>query len=150
MINFLIFDNRILLRYALDNVLMRELLGDVLRSLYMCSPDRVNGELVDSFYYPAKLGGEGAVEAIRQFYTYDAGLTLMEYHRKYLDKLNSLPLHLIWGLEDSITPINGDVGLFYCDRVANNRGGNGRTTIDVVSLATCHSMTIQLKLMRQC
>ncbi|KAL3817671.1 hypothetical protein ACHAXA_002820 [Cyclostephanos tholiformis] len=131
-INFLLFDNRILLQYALDNVLTRELLGDVLRSLYTCSPDRVNGELVDSFYYPAKLGGEGAVEAIRQFYTNDAGLTPMEYHRKYLDKLNSLPLHLIWGLEDSITPINGDVGLFYCDRVANNRGGNGRTTIDIV------------------
>ncbi|KAL3823534.1 hypothetical protein ACHAXA_007212 [Cyclostephanos tholiformis] len=131
-INFLIFDNRILLRYALDNVLTRELLGDALRSLYTCSPDRVNGELVDSFYYPAKLGGEGAVEAIRQIYTNDAGLTPMEYHRKYPDKLDSLPLHLIWGLEDSITPINGDVGLFYCDRVANNRGGNGRTTIDVV------------------
>ncbi|KAL3817005.1 hypothetical protein ACHAXA_010125 [Cyclostephanos tholiformis] len=131
-INFLIFDNRILLRYALDNVLMRELLGDVLRSLYTCLPNRVNGELVDSFYYPAKLVGEGVVEAIRQIYTNDAGLTPMEYHRKYPDKLDLSPLHLTWGLKDSITPINGDVGLFYCDRVANNRGGNGRTTIDVV------------------
>jgi pimeloyl-ACP methyl ester carboxylesterase len=131
-INFVIFDNKILLRYALNNVVTKELLGDALRSLYKCSPHRVDGELIDSFYYPAKLGGEGAVEAIRQIYTNDAGLTPMEYHEKYPTTLDSLPLHLIWGLEDSITPIDGDVGTFYCDRVANNRGGNGRTTIDLV------------------
>ena len=65
-------------------------------------------------------------------YTNDAGLTPMEYHEKYSNILNSLPLHLIWGSEDAITPIHGDVGSFYCDRVANNRGGNGRTTIDMV------------------
>ncbi|KAL3782712.1 hypothetical protein ACHAW5_005922 [Stephanodiscus triporus] len=131
-INFLIFDNKILLQFALNNVVTKELLGDALKSLYTFSPDRVDMELVDSFYYPAKMGGEGAVEAIRQIYTNDAGLTPMEYHQKYPEILDSLPLHLIWGLEDSITPISGDVGLFYCDRVANNRGGNGRTTIDMV------------------
>ncbi len=131
-LNFLIFDNKILLRYALNNVVTKELLEDALKSLYTCSPDRVDRELVDSFYYPAKMGGEGAVEAIRQIYTNNAGLTPMEYHQKYREILNSMPLHLIWGLDDSITPIGGDVGLFYCDRVANNRGGNGRTTIDVV------------------
>jgi len=65
-------------------------------------------------------------------YTNNAGLTPMEYHEKYSNILNSLPLHLIWGSEDAITPIHGDVGSFYCDRVANNRGGNGRTTIDMV------------------
>ena len=131
-LNFLIFDNKILLRYALNNVVTKELLEDALKSLYMCSPDRVDRELVDSFYYPAKMGGEGAVEAIRQIYTNDAGLTPMEYHQKYQQILDSMPMHLIWGLGDSITPISGDVGSFYCDRVANNRGGNGRTTIDVV------------------
>lgn len=131
-LNFLVFDNKILLQYVLNNVVSKELLGDALRGLYKCSPHRVDGELIDSFYYPAKLGGDGAVEAIRQIYTNDAGLTPMEYHEKYPTILDSLPLHLIWGLEDSITPIDGDVGTFYCDRVANNRGKNGRTTIDVV------------------
>ncbi len=131
-LNKLIFDNKLVLRYALDQIVTKQLLEDALRSLYICSPDRVDVELVDSFYYPAKLGGEGAVEAIRQIYTNDAGLTPMEYHERYAHILNSLPLHLIWGSEDAVTPINGDVGLFYCDRVANNRGGNGRTTIDMV------------------
>lgn len=92
----------------------------------------MDSELVDSFYYPAKTGGEGAVEAIRQIYTNDAGLTPMEYHEKYAEILDSLPLHLVWGLEDVVTPIKGDVGSFYLDRVANNRAGNGMTSIDVV------------------
>ena len=138
-LNKLIFDNEWLLRYALRNVVTKELLRDALRGLYMCNPDRVDDELVDSFYYPAKLGGNGendeyggAIEAIRQIYTKDAGLSPMELHAKYPEILNSIPLHLIWGNEDVVTPIEGDVGKFYCDRVANNRGGKGMTTIDVV------------------
>lgn len=131
-LNILIFDNKLVLRYALDQIVTKKLLEDALRSLYICSPERVDMELVDSFYYPAKLGGEGAVEAIRQIYTNDPGLSPREYHDKYENILNSLPLHLIWGSEDAVTPINGDVGLYYCDRVANNRGGNGKTTIDIV------------------
>ena len=51
---------------------------------------------------------------------------------KYPHILDKLPLHLIWGDSDVVTPIEGDVGKFYCDRVANNRGGKGMTTIDVV------------------
>eukprot|EP01082_Thalassiosira_pseudonana_P002558 g2151.t1 g2151 contig11:826342-827571(+) len=131
-LNALIFDNQALLRYALNNIVTKQLLRDALRGLYLNSPERVDDELVDSFYYPAKFGGEGAVEAIRQIYTNDAGLTPMELHDKYPEVLNSFPLHLIWGDEDAVTPINGDVGAFYCDRVANNRGGRGLTTIDVV------------------
>lgn len=131
-LNALIFDNQSLLRYALNNIVTKQLLRDALRGLYLNSPERVDDELVDSFYYPAKFGGEGAVEAIRQIYTNDAGLTPMELHDKYPAVLNSFPLHLIWGDEDAVTPINGDVGAFYCDRVANNRGGRGLTTIDVV------------------
>ncbi|KAL7459126.1 hypothetical protein ACHAWC_010841 [Mediolabrus comicus] len=136
-LNTIIFDNEWLLRYALRNVVTKELLRDALRGLYMCNPDRVDDELVDSFYYPAKLGGEnddygGVIEAIRQIYTNDAGLSPMELHAKYPEILNSIPLHLIWGNEDVVTPIEGDVGKFYCDRVANNRGGKGMTTIDVV------------------
>lgn len=131
-LNALIFDNEALLRYALNNIVTKELLGDALKSLYIHSPDRVDEELVDSFYYPAKEGGDGAVEAIRQIYTNDAGLTPMEIHQKYPEILDNMPLHLIWGNEDGVTPIAGDVGAFYCDRVANNWGGRGLTTIDVV------------------
>jgi pimeloyl-ACP methyl ester carboxylesterase len=131
-LNALIFDNEVLLRYALNNIVTKELLRDALKSLYLHSPHRVDDELVDSFYYPAKNGGEGAVEAIRQIYTNDAGLTPMEIHEKYHMLLDNMPLHLIWGDEDAVTPITGDVGTFYCDRVANNRGGRGLTTIDVV------------------
>jgi pimeloyl-ACP methyl ester carboxylesterase len=131
-INCLVFENKIVLRFILNVVVTKEWVKDALKRLYMYSPERVDKELIDSFYYPAKMGGEGAVEAIRQIHTNDAGLTPMEYHQKYPEILDSLPLHLIWGLKDAITPIHGQVGLFYCDRVANNRGRNGRTTIDVV------------------
>ncbi len=94
---------------------------------------RQGGQGIGGFLLlPRQNGREGAVEAIRQICTNNAGLTPMEYHQKYQEILDSMPLHLIWGLDDSITPISGDVGSFYCDRVANNRSGNGRTTIDVV------------------
>lgn len=131
-LNTLIFDNEWLLKFALNNIVTKELLEDALKTLYTFSPSSVDEELVDSFYYPAKFGGDGAVEAIRQIYTNDAGLTPMEYHEKYPEILDNLPIHLIWGLEDVVTPINGDVGMFYCDRVANNRSGTGKTTIAVV------------------
>ncbi|KAL7470030.1 hypothetical protein ACHAXS_010278 [Conticribra weissflogii] len=133
LLDFLVFDNKLLLTYALNDVVTKDVLRDALTSLYTHDPERVDDELVDSFYYPAKLGGSGAVEAIRQIYTNDAGLTPMEMHQKHSEVLDAMPLHLIWGEDDVVTPITGDVGRFYCDRVANNRGGRGMTTIDVVS-----------------
>eukprot|EP00985_Skeletonema_marinoi_P025533 scaffold18875_cov115-Skeletonema_marinoi.AAC.1 len=133
-LNNLIFDNELLLKFALNDVVTKDLLRDALKSLYTYNSEQVDEELVDSFYYPAKFGGDGAVEAIRQIYTNDAGLSPMELTAKYPEILDKkLPLHLIWGDSDVVTPINGDVGQFYCDRVANNRGGKGMTTIDVVS-----------------
>ena len=132
LLNTLIFDNAVLLRYALNNIVTKELLKDALKGLYTNSPDRVDDELVDSFYFPAK-GGEGCVESIRQIYCNDAGLTPLEYHQKHPEILDHIPLHLIWGEQDLVTPLSGDVGTFYCDRVANNRSGNGKTTIDVIN-----------------
>ena len=70
---------------------------------------------------------------VRQIYCNDAGLTPLEYHQKHPEILDHIPLHLIWGKEDLVTPLSGDVGTFYCDRVANNRSGNGKTTIDVIN-----------------
>jgi len=132
LLNTLIFDNAVLLRYVLNNVVTKELLKDALISLYTNSPERVDDELVDSFYYPAK-EGEGCVESVRQIYCNDAGLTPLEYHQKHPEILDHIPLHLVWGKHDVVTPLQGDVGTFYCDRVANNRSGNGKTSIDVIN-----------------
>ena len=68
-----------------------------MKGLYSYNPDRVDEELVDSFYYPAKFGGNGAIEAIRQIYCNDAGMSPMELHAKYPEILDKLPIHLVWG-----------------------------------------------------
>ncbi|EJK47906.1 hypothetical protein THAOC_33338 [Thalassiosira oceanica] len=130
-LNALIFGNRTLLRYLL-NVVTEDLLRDALRSLYPRNPDRVDEQLVESFYRPAKTGGDGGVDVVAQIYTNEAGYTPMEYHDRYKDLLDSLPLHLIWGTADVVTPLTGDVGVFYCDRVANNRSGKQTTSIELV------------------
>ena len=131
-LNALIFGNEALLRYALNSIVTKELLSNALKGLYCYSPDRVDEELVDSFYYPAVDDVEGAVEAIRQIYTNDPGMSPMEMHEKHPEILDNIPLHLIWGSDDVVTPITGDVGTFYCDRVANNRSGKGLTTLDII------------------
>lgn len=56
----------------------------------------------------------------------------MEIHATHHEILDNIPLHLIWGSKDVVTPITGDVGTFYCDRVANNRSGKGLTTMDII------------------
>ena len=104
-LNSLIFGNKPLLRYLLNDVVTEDLLRDALRSLYPRNPDRVDDQLVESFYRPAKTGGEGGVDLIKQIYTNDAGYTPKEYHDRYKDLLDSLPLHLIWGTEDVVTPL---------------------------------------------
>lgn len=110
-LTFLIFDNRWLLAYVLDEVVTKELLRNTLQSLYKYNPDRVDDELVDSFYFPAK--DEGSVEALSQIFCNDPGTTPFELHEKYNDFLSNLPIQLVWGDEDLITPIEGGVGQFY-------------------------------------
>ena len=129
--NALIFDNKALLRYILNTVVTRDLLRDALTALYVHDPTRVDDALVESFYAPVKDGGEGAVEALRQIYTNDAGRTPMELHDRYAERLDGMPIHLVWGDRDVVTPLAGDVGEFYCDRVANNRGKR-ETSIEIV------------------
>lgn len=131
-INALVFSNEALVRYALNSIVTKELLRNALKGLYCNLPDRVDNELVDSFYYPAVDDVEGAVEAIRQIYTNDPGMSPMEIHATHHEILDNIPLHLIWGSKDVVTPITGDVGTFYCDRVANNRSGKGLTTMDII------------------
>jgi len=110
-INALLFDNPPVLTFVLNTVVTRELLSNTLQSLYIKSPDRVDEALVESFYAPAK--DEGAVEALSQIYTNDPGATPMDLHDKYADYLQTLPIHLVWGENDLVTPIGGGVGSYY-------------------------------------
>lgn len=116
---FLIFNNRILLQYVLDKVVTPTLLSDTLQSLYKYKPERVDDELVQSFYLPAK--EEGSVEALSQIYCNDPGPTPMDIHDTHGEAyLNQLPIHLIWGDDDSLTPIEGGVGQFYLSLANKN------------------------------
>ena len=138
-LDVLIFRNTALLAYVLDTVVTRDLLRRALVGLYPHRPDRVDDELVDSFYHPAK--DCGSVEALGQIYTNEPGATPMDLHRKYgtyyssssstmswngnsnNDKnknnenkntiLDSIPIHLIWGDKDAVTPLIGGVGQYY-------------------------------------
>ena len=131
----LIFRNTALLTYVLDTVVTRDLLRDALTSLYRYQPDRVDDELVDSFYLPAK--DRGSVEALSQIYTNEPGATPMDLHRKYgttsstkrdedeengnkkKNILDTIPIHLIWGDDDAVTPLGGGVGQYYRNMALN-------------------------------
>jgi len=70
---FFICNNRWLLAYVLDEVATRELLSDTLKFMFKYNPDRIDDELVDSFYLPAK--DDGSIEALSQIYRNDTGVT---------------------------------------------------------------------------
>eukprot|EP00977_Amphora_coffeiformis_P001658 scaffold310_cov168-Amphora_coffeaeformis.AAC.53 len=115
-LDFLIFSNIPLLTYVLSEVVTKELLESALLSLYQCATDpraRVDAGLVDSFYIPAK--DEGSVQALNQIYTNDAGATPMELHERYPQLGSNIPIHVIWGDQDGVTPLQGPVGQFYAN-----------------------------------
>ena len=107
----LIFGNTWLLQYALENWVTRDALSQALQNLYPTAPERVDDALVDSFYLPAQ--EEGAVEALSQIYCNDAGDTPMQLHDRHTDFLNALPIHLVWGSVDVVTPVQGGLGVYY-------------------------------------
>lgn len=110
----LIFANEGLLAYVLENVVTPELLRNALVSLYQCSPDpsrRVDDTLVQSFYKPSQ--DPGSAQALSQIYTNDAGKTPMELHEDHRDLLQKVPIHLVWGTRDGVTPLDGVVGKYY-------------------------------------
>lgn len=112
-LDFVIFGNKALIKYLLTDVVTKELLQNALTGLYACASDpeaRVDDALVESFYRPAK--DSGSVEALNQIYTNDPGKTPMEFHEDN-PKLSELPIKLIWGDSDAVTPIAGSVGQFY-------------------------------------
>lgn len=110
-LDVLLFKNPPVLTYLLSEVVTKDLLRGALEGLYRYDPTRVDDELVDSFYYPAK--DEGAPEALGQIYTNNPGLSPMDLHEKYSDMAASLPIHLVWGDDDAVTPLSGGVGTFY-------------------------------------
>eukprot|EP00614_Pseudopedinella_elastica_P025386 CAMPEP_0172634752 /NCGR_PEP_ID=MMETSP1068-20121228/196049_1 /TAXON_ID=35684 /ORGANISM="Pseudopedinella elastica, Strain CCMP716" /LENGTH=278 /DNA_ID=CAMNT_0013446755 /DNA_START=350 /DNA_END=1186 /DNA_ORIENTATION=+ len=118
LLDALLFNNRFVLGLVLDRVVTKELLREALTNLYLHDPSQVDDELVDSFYGPAK--GEGAAGALSQIYTNDPGLSPMQLHAKY-PALDALPIHLVWGTQDLVTPITGGVGKFYTARSVDPR-----------------------------
>jgi pimeloyl-ACP methyl ester carboxylesterase len=147
----LLFGNKPLLTYLVDNQVTKSTLRKALLSLYAYAddpPSRVDDELVDSFVDPV-INDEtkNVVEVISQIYLNDAGKTPMEFHEAYLSKNSEtgiernrdtqssrpfsalannfsikeqaattplqLPIHLIWGDKDAVTPLDGAVGKFY-------------------------------------
>lgn len=122
----LIFNNRPLLEYALKNIVTRQLLEQILQSLYICRPDRVDDELVESFFLPAQ--DEGSVETLSQIYCNDPGKTPFDLHAEYggTAPLKDMPIHLVWGNADKVTPLEGGVGQFYLQLAK----GSASTTVE--------------------
>lgn len=117
-LNALIFGNQALLGYVLDNVVTTDFLRNALQNLYLISPDRVDDELVESFYLPAK--EDGAVDALSQIYTNDPGKTPMQMYQDNMDKISKVPIHVVWGEEDPVTPLGGPVGQFFLSQAESS------------------------------
>jgi len=126
-LDLVLFKNPPVLNYLLNKVVTKDLLRGALEGLYRYDPTRVDDELIDSFYYPAK--EKGAPEALGQIYTNDPGRSPMDLHAKYSDKADSLVIHLVWGDDDAVTPLAGGVGTFYL-ALAND--ATTSVTMDVV------------------
>lgn len=125
-LNLLVFNNKALLTYVLDEQVSKDVIRNALLSLYAGADDpqsRVDDDLVDSFINPVLNDPTSAVvEVLSQIYTNDAGRTPMEMHSNY-SPLNQIPIHLIWGTKDPIAPVVGDVGTFY-SKIASTPNSN--------------------------
>ena len=126
-LDLVLFKNPPVLNYLLNKVVTKDLLRGALEGLYRYDSTRVDDELIDSFYYPAK--EKGAPEALGQIYTNDPGRSPMDLHAKYSDEADSLVIHLVWGDDDAVTPLAGGVGTFYL-ALANDTTTS--VTMDVV------------------
>mmetsp|Transcript_33718 Transcript_33718/g.36335 ORF Transcript_33718/g.36335 Transcript_33718/m.36335 type:complete len:530 (+) Transcript_33718:73-1662(+) len=134
---------------------------------YADNPEsQVDNELVNSFFDPVRNDSTiKVVEVIRQIYTNDAGKTPMELHGKYyssdevtVEKVANnknddndngdndssseitsslLPIHLIWGEQDIVTPLNGSVGQFYSKLAEATITSSSRVdvSIDIINQA---------------
>ena len=110
-LNTLLFGNQPLLSYVLGNVVTRDFLRSALENLYLQNPDRVDDELVESFYLPAKQ--DGAVDALSQIYTNNPGKTPQQLYNENADSMNNIPIQVVWGDKDPVAPMSGPVGQFF-------------------------------------
>ena len=129
-----IFRNKRLLQYLLDEKVTKEVLKETLQGLYKHDPSRVDNELVNSIYEPAQQ--PGAVDALSQIYVNDPGKTPLDLHDDHATLLQNyssdgkpLPIHLVWGDDDLITPIIGGIGTFYSQLARDSSTG---VTMDIV------------------
>jgi pimeloyl-ACP methyl ester carboxylesterase len=133
-LNTLIFANLPLLTFVLDKIVTKDLLRDALVTLYACAAnpqERVDNDLVDSFYNPAK--DAGSAQALSQIYVNDAGPTPMELHQQANNGQRlgkEIPIHLIWGNQDVVTPLSGYVGQYYTALAADE---SFNVTMDVIN-----------------
>ena len=126
----LVFSNITLLAFILGKLVTRDMLRNVLRGLYSCAPDpdaKIDDELVDSFYMPAKEKSSPFV--LKQILTNEAGLTPIELHERHKAFLDELPIHVVWGDVDDVVPLKWQVGGFY--QALATRKDNA-VTMDVV------------------
>jgi pimeloyl-ACP methyl ester carboxylesterase len=117
-LNTLVFGNQPLLSYVLDEVVTRDFLRKALTNLYLTTPERVDDELVESFYLPAK--EEGAVDALSQIYTNDPGKTPQQIYADNIDAISNIPIQVIWGEGDVVAPLGGPVGQFFVNLAQNS------------------------------
>lgn len=120
LVDALIFGNIPLLTYVLEKVVTPELLRNALVGLYALAEnpqERVDDALVNSVYQPAK--DPGSPETLSQIYTNPPGKTPMEICAAHPSFLKSVPLHLVWGRQDNVTPLDGPVGRFF-QQLAND------------------------------
>lgn len=129
-LNLLVFNNKALLTYVIDEQVSKEVIRNALIKLYAYAEDpetKVDDELVDSFIDPVLNDSTSAVvEVLSQIYTNDAGRTPMELQTKYLseeDNHSKIPIHLIWGDKDPIAPMSGAVGTFYSKLASTSNSG---------------------------
>mmetsp|Transcript_8671 Transcript_8671/g.9938 ORF Transcript_8671/g.9938 Transcript_8671/m.9938 type:complete len:459 (-) Transcript_8671:148-1524(-) len=140
----LIFKNYWLLEYALSEKITPDLLKQTLSNLYTVNPQHVDDELAQSFYQPTQVPSVSAtVEVLSQIYCNDPGRTPMDLHRLYPTIIGStciteepnnddtIPIHLIWGDKDLVTPLEGSVGQLYTDMAAAN-DNNNKVTMDII------------------
>lgn len=146
-----IFGNISLLQWILDKVITKEVLRKTLLELYPSlsnglDANRVDDELVESFYQPAKDDTAAAAHVLSQILTNEAGLTPMEVYSKHYNNedngsespsakfLNNLPVHVVWGDADTVTPIDGvgEVGQFYRFLANEDMSNDNKVTLEVI------------------
>lgn len=101
----------------------KDLLRDTISTLYISSLDRGDDELFESFF--ARVKDLGSPEALSHIYINDAGRSPIEIHEDLIGKLKlkGVPLQLVRGDKDVITPLATGVIQFYTALAKSDSSG---------------------------